>query len=346
MDPVTKTPHPFPAQSLLWLVLGIALGQGLAPASAADWAGILQDALNKAKEAAQKASTPAPQPSTESVSPLRGKYFTLSADSTSNSAIRIEGSAPRDMIALMIRQHLVNSDSPPADEQIHLVPGENVSRKIYLRAGAGDYRLTIYFCPQIPGMCSFGDSFMVHNSDAADHSFLLPSTQVESDDPEIIRLAAKVTAGLKSDAEKSLAIHDWVARAITYDVASFLDGTYVSKPTTAVLTLQDRIAVCQGYSNLTAALHRASGIRAKVILGFGIPLGVPYIGPPIDPTIPNHAWNEVFVNGRWISMDVTWDSGSIDPKTLQFRPNPRRYYYDPPAETFAAEHRKTNDESF
>ena len=140
----------------------------------------------------------------------------------------------------------------------------------------------------------------VYNSKSTDEATLayyrLPGIGVYSDDEEAVNLALSITAGKTNDYEKVRAIHDWVAGNVWYDLNSVIVGS------TGVLA--NKRTVCQGYSNLTAALLRASGIPAKVVTGFASTAGVG------SETAENHAWNEAYADGRWIILDTTWDSNN------------------------------------
>lgn len=128
--------------------------------------------------------------------------------------------------------------------------------------------------------------------------YLAPSYMVQSNDPAISALAQNITSGKESDIEKSRAIFEWVAKNISYN-APLVNST--NPPIySAQQTLQSRIVLCTGYAHLSAALHRAVGIEAKIAYG------------------ENHAWNEVMLNGVWQSEDPTYGSGYINANTNKF----------------------------
>lgn len=132
--------------------------------------------------------------------------------------------------------------------------------------------------------------------------FLLPSRVVESDSPEIVRLAKEITKGKRTDIEKSKAIYDWVIRHVTYDDAEyerFKSGKNFSYGT-ALQTLKTGKGICMEYARLDAALHRAVGIEAKIVYG------------------EEHAWNEIKLAGKWQPQDPTYGSGYLDEETHQF----------------------------
>jgi hypothetical protein len=138
--------------------------------------------------------------------------------------------------------------------------------------------------------------------------FLQPDTNVQSTDPAIVALAAQITAGKTTAFDKALAIYAWVAGNIYYDLDDYKDDNYVLSRKSADV-LARRRSTCSGYSYLTAALCRAAGIPAKVVKGtdthtvwskngWGNVVGT------------EHKWNELFIDGQWITVDTTWGSGN------------------------------------
>lgn len=139
-----------------------------------------------------------------------------------------------------------------------------------------------------------------------------PSSDIQSDNQEIIDLANSITAGITNDYDKAVAIHDWVCNNIYYDWDSYLSKNYTGMDTSALGTLHSKRSVCDGYSNLTAALLRAAGVPAKKISGFALGVSSDYWPENYDPNKDtNHAWNEFWANGRWVILDTTWDSDNV-----------------------------------
>lgn len=139
-----------------------------------------------------------------------------------------------------------------------------------------------------------------------------PSSNIQSDNQEIIDLANSITAGIANDYDKAVAIHDWVCNNIYYDWDSYLSKNYTGIDTSALGTLHSKRSVCDGYSNLTAALLRAAGVSAKKISGFALGVSSDYWPENYDPNKDtNHAWNEFWANGRWVILDTTWDSDNV-----------------------------------
>lgn len=163
--------------------------------------------------------------------------------------------------------------------------------------------------------------------------FLLPDQNIESDSSKIIELASSLVLGLKTDREKTLAIHDFVASNIAYDTDEYYSKKVVEK--SALETLDGGKAVCSGYANLTAALNRAVGIKTKIIEGTAWNSN--------SSNSEGHAWNETFIDGKWLIQDTTWDAGGVNSKTKQFVFSLSHKYFDPSLTEFEKNHKKTKE---
>lgn len=94
----------------------------------------------------------------------------------------------------------------------------------------------------------------------------------------------------------------------------------------ALKTLKQRKGVCQDYSFLAIALLRSIGMEARFVEG--IADGV------------RHAWVEVKVDGRWLTMDPTWGSGYLNANgwfVKRYTPK----YFDPSPAEFRKTHTRT-----
>ena len=138
------------------------------------------------------------------------------------------------------------------------------------------------------------------------------STYAICPDEESVRtLASSLTAGITDTYDKALALHDWVSANIYYDNDS-ITGSTNTAPYVASDVIETKRAVCLGYANLYAALCRASGIPCNVVTGYALGVsgssGSSWDDAGIHGTDANHAWNEVYVDNRWVIVDTTWDS--------------------------------------
>lgn len=157
----------------------------------------------------------------------------------------------------------------------------------------------------------FGFTTMVNSilSFTDGSEYILPSKLVQSHHPEIQQLADELTMGLKTDEEKSRAIYKWVASNISYDTESYFSDPTNPRYYSSLETLRDKQALCSGYANLNAALHRSVGIEARVVYGEG------------------HAWNEVKISDRWQEQDPTYGSGGLDMNNESFIPQYNEQYF-------------------
>lgn len=180
------------------------------------------------------------------------------------------------------------------------VAGGYYRSNVSLRDGSGLYSIQIFQNNKQERYTSYSylSATEVENTDERDMAFLLPSPMVQSDAPEIIEVVNTITKNAANESEAVKQIHDYVANTVSYDYDSYYDGSYVSKAYDAVAILKRPLTVCSGYSNLFAAMVRAYGIKAKVVHGKGVVRG----------GLEDHAWNEVFIDGEWKVVDVTWNS--------------------------------------
>ncbi len=175
--------------------------------------------------------------------------------------------------------------------------------------------------------------------------YLQPSENVQSDEEQIRALAEEITESAESTYEKLIAVHDWVASNIYYDFDAI--RTQSGWPKDALGTLASRRSVCEGYANLATALLRACGIPAKTIFGYAL------YGDDSSWTLSNmygdranHAWVEAFADGRWILMDVTWDSDNAYRNGEYQTAEAVHTYFDSTLEFFSYSHRQSRDDEY
>jgi hypothetical protein len=86
----------------------------------------------------------------------------------------------------------------------------------------------------------------------------------------------------------------FVVKNLTYDTKKALNVESGYLPD-ADETLESKTGICFDYSVLLAAMLRAQGIPARVMIGM------------VSPENLYHAWNSVYLDGEWIWMDATLD---------------------------------------
>ncbi len=196
------------------------------------------------------------------------------------------------------------------------------------------------------GIVSYVDSVALENnkkiyennlsSEEALKYYLKPSKGVESDNEKIIQLAKSIVNKSDNDYEKLRKVHDWVCNNVWYWYN--YDGYYGD--TNALAVLQSKRSRCQGYANLTAALLRALSIPTKVVSG--------YITYNQWTNEWRHAWNEAYVNDRWVILDTTWDSNN-EYSNGSFSENTGLdgyKYFDPTLQLFSYDHKIVDNEPY
>lgn len=168
-------------------------------------------------------------------------------------------------------------------------------------------------------------------------AILSASAEVQKDDSQIVSLATKIVAGLKTDYDKAKAVYDWVSSNIHYDMDAFNTDNIVDQD--AINTLNNKRAVCEGYANLTAALLRSLDIPTGVVYGYALGVDTSdYWVTPFKMPSANHAWNEVYIDGKWLIIDSSWGSNNQYYKG-QFNTYPSSdNYFDIALNTFSMTH--------
>ncbi len=195
-------------------------------------------------------------------------------------------------------------------------------------------------------------NYSLHASTATSQ-YCMASQDIPS---EIRDEAENIVQGLSRDRKKLKAIYDWVTTNIYYNYG-MLDGT-VPIWTSALETYTNKNSICSGYANLTKTLCNAIGIPCRVVTGFAT-------GVNTESTVEdvwqlyktyiekqdlarftadiaryeNHAWNEAYVDGRWIILDTTWGSNNdIYSNGGYIIGTPTDEYFDSDLERFSESH--------
>lgn len=124
---------------------------------------------------------------------------------------------------------------------------------------------------------------------------LEPSSMIQSDHPDIVRIANEVTGDTADAWKAAQRLETWVEANIT---EKNMDVGFAS----ALEVCTDRAGDCTEHAVLMCALARASGIPSRVAMG------LLYIGGIWG----GHAWTEVWIDGDWYALDGTVGTGSVD----------------------------------
>lgn len=166
-------------------------------------------------------------------------------------------------------------------------PPDGPNQKV-TRVGEGRYRMEITAAP--------GAEVLPDEREEA----LAPSASVDSDHPEVKRMAARIVGSFKStptDAERLAALVDYVDRIVR--------DSYDANFGTASQVLAHRAGDCSEHTLLLVALARAAGLPARELSGL-------VYASDFEQRFVWHAWAEVAVDGRWWAVDPTFGEVPAD----------------------------------
>lgn len=92
-----------------------------------------------------------------------------------------------------------------------------------------------------------------------------------------------ILSAFKTDIDKIIFLHEYLSDRADYD--------YTYQNHNAYNCLIDRSCVCEGYARTFMMLIKKAGVSCN------------YISSEEN----NHAWNSVYLDGKWYYVDVTWD---------------------------------------
>lgn len=128
----------------------------------------------------------------------------------------------------------------------------------------------------------------------------LQSTQMVNWNEDMLAIgkAKELTKNAKTDEEKVKIIYDYITKSIKYDneKVNTVQAGYIPS---IDATLKSKSGICYDYAVLTAAMLRSVDIPTKLIMGYKSDLE------------EYHAWNEIYLNGKWVIADTTYDSAYV-----------------------------------
>lgn len=121
--------------------------------------------------------------------------------------------------------------------------------------------------------------------------------------PRIKQLVDMLDLQLLPDIEK--------LRVLVEFVNTYLDYQEHTRPLTLINALKTRSGDCTEYADLLTTLARHIGLPAESVTGLA------YSNSP-TPGFFVHAWNRVKVDGRWHTVDPTWNELQVDATHIAF----------------------------
>lgn len=146
-----------------------------------------------------------------------------------------------------------------------------------------------------------------------DRRILQNTAHIQAGNINIRNLARQIVENSDTQLDKIRAVHEWVAKNISYDYDSLIDDVHVMKDNTALGAYAGRKCVCRGYTNLVVALLRSLHIPAVCV--YCQSLNVSKEGRWDNNNNSygqvNHVFPAAYTGNRWVLMDTTWDSRNI-----------------------------------
>lgn len=96
---------------------------------------------------------------------------------------------------------------------------------------------------------------------------------------------------------KIMKAHNWIVENVEYNMEESYNNANLYG------ALKDRKVVCEGYARLFKSLMDKMDIPCVLVSGVGI--------DPDTGKRENHAWNYVYLKGKWYAVDTTWDDPVI-----------------------------------
>jgi len=113
---------------------------------------------------------------------------------------------------------------------------------------------------------------------------------------------------IKSEKEQVIALVKFICHSIDYDYEGLRSNKYANKQNDAlgILTSNNRVAVCAGYSNTFKTLADSAGLSAKYVTGY-----TKQSLNDLNKLGGFHAWNIVTCDNKKYIIDVTWADNKI-----------------------------------
>lgn len=156
------------------------------------------------------------------------------------------------------------------------------------------------------------------------------TTSAQELSSQVRRLSLKITNGINNDSLKVRAIYEWITDNIAYDIdlgsgTKSIKAEEYAETQKSEKVLEQRKAVCMGYTNLFKDLCMLNNIKTYIVSGYSKNLD-PYTRKLIF-SADRHSWNAVKINGNWYLCDPTWSAGFINVQTGAFKKQRNEEFY-------------------
>lgn len=129
-----------------------------------------------------------------------------------------------------------------------------------------------------------------------DINYLYTEEKINAINKKINEIIKNNITDVMDDYEKIKTIHDYIINNAKYDVKRNNDNTSEYDSYTAYGPLIEGYATCNGYTDAMALFLNKFGYKNFKIAT-----------TPDDKNLTGHIWNAVYLNNKWLHLDVTWD---------------------------------------
>lgn len=172
-----------------------------------------------------------------------------------------------------------------------------------------------------------------HNLEVMAHWVNPEKGMSEQIEEELITLSDEIVGRETDEYRKLYLLNYWVAENIYYDYDYYYGRSSEAYYLPADV-LEKKRTVCEGYANLLQKLIQAQGIPCIKVRTFS-----KFDESNYMENSSNHAHVEAFVDGRWITMDATWDSRNTYENGQYMTKEPAICYFDSNLDFFSYSHK-------
>lgn len=172
----------------------------------------------------------------------------------------------------------------------------NNIESIPLQLGNGDYTIKVLENIQDTRYRVVSKEEISFKKSKDNRCFLSSSQPIYWDKSKrVSNLGEKIIKDEDTDIEKTTKIYNYIIKNIEYDdnKINYLKNNYVPD---IDKVLESNKGICYDYAATFAGLLRSLGIPTKLVKGYK------------DDLDSYHAWNEVFIDGKWCIIDTTYDA--------------------------------------
>jgi transglutaminase-like putative cysteine protease len=162
--------------------------------------------------------------------------------------------------------------------------------------GNGEYQIGVYENIEGTKYAPIAQEKVTIKLDDATKVFLNSIQLIDwSDKMNTVILAKELTKNKTTDKEKIEVCYEYMVRQFKYDFDKLNNLQYDYIPTVDDV-VKKKLGICYDYSAVFASMLRSLDIKSKLVMGY-------------TPNVKEyHAWNEVMVDGNWVTVDTTYDS--------------------------------------